>query len=533
MSTVSLPSINDMFPEHLMRLPSALRLRDAPTHGSDRLSGGALSSPTNSRAGASSKSGRSPCLVQRHLDSNCSFNVLRSDPSSSSLQHITSSSSLSKPRTAVDKVSNGSAPAFRVNPSSLPGPNYHESVSFYSSPETRTSSDAIAPKIDSFPSQRSDDLSDNGDGDGEERKHICSTCHKRFNRPSSLRIHMNTHTGATPFRCPFPNCGREFNVNSNMRRHYRNHTNGSNNNSPSLSNQSQNRSTQPNKGQLSPLASTSMSESRPRSLSSVSEDSSFPHTSSKHKSLERRGSMSTTQPFDVDNGVLILRPDLYQSTLSHHSVHKEAYTRAYRSNYDRSPSTSDSDEPRSDHEYTMDIDTDDDAYHYTSRRHFHPRHHAYPNDSRTTSRTRYHHRSQSHSTERDRRRHSPYSSRHSYVLQPVGEDFHELPVYSSSDPRYDSMTASPTSPTLSSFPSSPSSKYRNGRYRYSESDVRSLPRTNGNSNLLPPLPPPPPSLRISISDLRHQSLSPSPSPNSFSLSPVSVSMAHTAASATR
>jgi len=38
------------------------------------------------------------------------------------------------------------------------------------------------------------------------------------------RIHVNTHTGATPFRCPWPNCAREFNVNSNMRRHYRNHT---------------------------------------------------------------------------------------------------------------------------------------------------------------------------------------------------------------------------------------------------------------------------------------------------------------------
>ncbi|KAF8874872.1 hypothetical protein CPB84DRAFT_1689911, partial [Gymnopilus junonius] len=56
------------------------------------------------------------------------------------------------------------------------------------------------------------------------KKHVCPTCFKRFNRPSSLRIHVNTHTGATPFRCPWPNCGREFNVNSNMRRHYRNHT---------------------------------------------------------------------------------------------------------------------------------------------------------------------------------------------------------------------------------------------------------------------------------------------------------------------
>ncbi|KAJ7633525.1 hypothetical protein DFH06DRAFT_907793, partial [Mycena polygramma] len=55
------------------------------------------------------------------------------------------------------------------------------------------------------------------------KRHVCSTCGKRFNRPSSLRIHRNTHTGATPFRCPWPSCGRAFNVNSNMRRHFRNH----------------------------------------------------------------------------------------------------------------------------------------------------------------------------------------------------------------------------------------------------------------------------------------------------------------------
>ncbi|KAJ7889861.1 hypothetical protein B0H14DRAFT_3855611 [Mycena olivaceomarginata] len=29
-----------------------------------------------------------------------------------------------------------------------------------------------------------------------------------------------------PFRCPHPSCGRAFNVNSNMRRHYRNHASG-------------------------------------------------------------------------------------------------------------------------------------------------------------------------------------------------------------------------------------------------------------------------------------------------------------------
>ncbi|EKM58824.1 uncharacterized protein PHACADRAFT_112933 [Phanerochaete carnosa HHB-10118-sp] len=58
----------------------------------------------------------------------------------------------------------------------------------------------------------------------EERKHACPTCSKAFNRPSSLAIHINTHTGAKPFECSFPGCGRRFNVNSNMRRHLRNHT---------------------------------------------------------------------------------------------------------------------------------------------------------------------------------------------------------------------------------------------------------------------------------------------------------------------
>lgn len=29
----------------------------------------------------------------------------------------------------------------------------------------------------------------------DERVHQCPQCPKRFNRPSSLRIHVNTHTG--------------------------------------------------------------------------------------------------------------------------------------------------------------------------------------------------------------------------------------------------------------------------------------------------------------------------------------------------
>ncbi|KAI0333371.1 hypothetical protein GY45DRAFT_297326 [Cubamyces sp. BRFM 1775] len=79
----------------------------------------------------------------------------------------------------------------------------------------------------------------------DDRRHGCGICHRRFNRPSSLRIHMNSHTGDqrmrfshrtlifsplttsyAAFQCPFPGCSRRFSVNSNMRRHYRNHRDG-------------------------------------------------------------------------------------------------------------------------------------------------------------------------------------------------------------------------------------------------------------------------------------------------------------------
>ncbi|EPS97713.1 hypothetical protein FOMPIDRAFT_1061694 [Fomitopsis schrenkii] len=58
-------------------------------------------------------------------------------------------------------------------------------------------------------------------------RYECSYCHKGFTRPSSLKIHLNTHTGERPFTCPHPGCGRSFSVQSNMRRHARVHERGS------------------------------------------------------------------------------------------------------------------------------------------------------------------------------------------------------------------------------------------------------------------------------------------------------------------
>ncbi|KAF9482116.1 hypothetical protein BDN70DRAFT_468106 [Pholiota conissans] len=54
-------------------------------------------------------------------------------------------------------------------------------------------------------------------------RYECPYCGKGFNRPSSLKIHLNSHTGEKPFVCPVESCRRSFSVLSNMRRHARVH----------------------------------------------------------------------------------------------------------------------------------------------------------------------------------------------------------------------------------------------------------------------------------------------------------------------
>ncbi|KAK0440735.1 hypothetical protein ARMSODRAFT_962256 [Armillaria solidipes] len=56
-----------------------------------------------------------------------------------------------------------------------------------------------------------------GPHDGRERKHACTMCHKRFDRPSTLKKHLLVHTGEKAYQCE--TCGRRFGVASNLNRH--------------------------------------------------------------------------------------------------------------------------------------------------------------------------------------------------------------------------------------------------------------------------------------------------------------------------
>jgi uncharacterized Zn-finger protein len=72
------------------------------------------------------------------------------------------------------------------------------------------------------------DKKDEGNNRPENgRKYHCSVCQKKFMRPSSLKIHIYSHTGEKPYRCTFPGCERRFSVHSNMKRHLRVHTSSS------------------------------------------------------------------------------------------------------------------------------------------------------------------------------------------------------------------------------------------------------------------------------------------------------------------
>ncbi|KAI8901599.1 hypothetical protein BC833DRAFT_548023 [Globomyces pollinis-pini] len=63
--------------------------------------------------------------------------------------------------------------------------------------------------------------------DQTDRQFICpeSNCQASFTRKEHLQRHERIHTGAKPFQCHFPGCGKSFSRCDNKDTHYLTHTN--------------------------------------------------------------------------------------------------------------------------------------------------------------------------------------------------------------------------------------------------------------------------------------------------------------------
>lgn len=84
--------------------------------------------------------------------------------------------------------------------SSLEATSVERQINGTVDPSSSAENDAGGDR-DPTSSAENDGTEEGGDGEGEGeggdgKRHTCPHCKKRFNRPSSLKIHLNTHTGA-------------------------------------------------------------------------------------------------------------------------------------------------------------------------------------------------------------------------------------------------------------------------------------------------------------------------------------------------
>ncbi|KAJ3295101.1 hypothetical protein HDU79_009811 [Rhizoclosmatium sp. JEL0117] len=93
---------------------------------------------------------------------------------------------------------------------------YDQSIYFGQQQQQQMSHQEISSEADE---DHHDALSKQHSNNVVPRRYLCSLCSKRFTRPSTLRTHMNSHTGERPFVCTAPGCGWKFTVLSNLKRH--------------------------------------------------------------------------------------------------------------------------------------------------------------------------------------------------------------------------------------------------------------------------------------------------------------------------
>lgn len=95
----------------------------------------------------------------------------------------------------------------------------------HNSPTNSVSSNTQVSTSNYVPFQETTAANNSGQTDSlsARLKRQCPICGKLCSRPSTLKTHFLIHTGATPFKCPWLNCNKSFNVKSNMLRHYKSH----------------------------------------------------------------------------------------------------------------------------------------------------------------------------------------------------------------------------------------------------------------------------------------------------------------------
>ncbi|EAU93620.2 hypothetical protein CC1G_02850 [Coprinopsis cinerea okayama7 len=116
-----------------------------------------------------------------------------------------------------------------------------------------------------------------------EKKHACTMCHKRFDRPSTLRKHLLVHTGEKAFVCEI--CGRRFGVASNLNRHVKRCAlkpvnMATNKSSPDSASCGEDTSPQTSPVATSPESSAARSPTLPQKRGSISSSSSSATSSS-------------------------------------------------------------------------------------------------------------------------------------------------------------------------------------------------------------------------------------------------------------